>query len=87
MLPPNHLDVFMHYYVSTEIHPRFHSQAVQEALSFFVTNEMLDYDDNGVAGIGYSLTEKGLFWLNAVLSVPLPVTSYRIPLSTDGSSS
>jgi len=85
MITPNHLDVFLHYYCKPTQHPRYHAPAVQEALAFFVRNEMLSYERRGDADIEYSATEKGVFWLEHLLSIPMPVTSYKIPQAEDQS--
>jgi hypothetical protein len=68
------LEVLLHCHVSPTVHPRYHVQAVKDAISSLVAHDMIEQSDRH-----YSTTEKGKFYLEHLLSQPFPVVIYAIP--------
>jgi len=74
---PNDLEVLLHYYVSPTPHPRLTASAVQESISRFLTNGILEKSD--VWDSGYTVTNRGKAWLEMLLATPYPVYVWADP--------
>ena len=70
---PNNLDILLHYYCSTEPHPRLNAPAVKEGLTYLQANGLIDRADFP------KVTDKGIAYLDHLLKVPFPVQRWEIP--------
>lgn len=66
---PSDIEVLIHFYVSPEPHPRRHTPAVEDAIAMFEKDEILKRIN---IGSGYTVTDKGVAWLNMILETPYP---------------
>lgn len=73
---PNHIDILLHYYACAIEHPRRGAPAVEEAINHFVSEGILEKNDHKIKGDRreFITTEKGDFFVEMILSTPLPKT-------------
>lgn len=73
----NNLEVLLHCYVSPSPHPRYDTPAVKEAIYELTANDLIYCVGDRL----FSTTPKGVFMVNHLLSIPLPVeeTAFYIP--------
>lgn len=79
-LTPLQLEVLLHTYYSPSRYPRMSGPA-KEAIDLFVDCgiffEVAEQAEVNYSGL--SVTEKGKAWVEAILSVPMPVQKWEIP--------
>lgn len=84
------LEVILHHFYRTEPFPR-DTPAVHDAHSMLLNEGMIEEDirsrivNEGSSGAlveprTYRVTERGRVFVNALISVPLPVQAWRIPI-------
>lgn len=83
-MSPLQIEILLHYYYSRQPHIYTGSDSAAEAFGYLVGNDMLRDRFSGmpcIAGeLRYELTDKGRFYIEYILSLPLPVekTVYSI---------
>jgi hypothetical protein len=74
---PNHIEVLIHYYLSSTDHPRLSSPAVKEIVREFVEDDIFedisDFTLEKINSPSFKLTEKGIAWLLMLLDTPYPI--------------
>lgn len=75
-MTPSRLEVLLHCHVSPERHPRSDAPAVHEDIRVLKANGLIEPYDRT-----HRTTEKGEFYIKHLLSVPFPVTDFKIPES------
>lgn len=80
---PIDIEVLLHYYTRADDFRQgdFTAPAVRELIdSFREKYGLLEHTPEGVGGrSAYRLTERGKFYIEALLAVPLPVSKWIIP--------
>ncbi len=68
-MTPSDIEVLIHCWCATTVHPKFYSPDVQAAIRQFESDGVVELtDDKNV----YQITAKGAAWLKAVCNTPYP---------------
>lgn len=70
------IGVILHYYTSSEPHPRVDAPAVKDAIIKFTRAGILKESDKKG---GYEVTERGYAWIDLICLTPYPVQVWIDP--------
>ena len=75
-MSPLEIKIMLHYYTTPEEYePPTDSPLYPATLASFIKDGLLKYDDVG----NKEITEKGTFYVNALINTPIPIASWKIP--------
>ena len=86
-MSPFAFSILCHYYVSPEPYREGNPVAVDACVESFISTGMLEAADPETTarhGAKYRATERAVFWINAALSTPFPVSVWAIPSPKEG---
>jgi len=73
------LDILLHYFCRASDPEAMDSPIWRETIHGFMDNDLLTPNADSARGTSYRLTERGEFYVRAVLATPLPVSRWEIP--------
>lgn len=76
-LYPVDLEFLLHCHYGSGIHPRATAPSYVRAAQRLLAANLITYSDEK-GGAGFTTTERGIAWLEIILSTPFPKTSSQV---------